>query len=541
MADQRAGAPDGIDTVTGVENFQFLDGIFTSDGLVHPTIIDVGATNVGFLAGDLNGDARTDLTVTSSGRGGIGSYLSNGDGTFHSVFSAQTGSDWVSWPSAHAVAGDLNGDGRTDIAVTASGLGGIGSYLSNGDGTFHAVYSSQTGTDWVDWPSAKAITGDFNGDGRTDIAVTASGLGGIGSYLSNGDGTFHAVYSSQTGADWVDWPSAKAITGDFNGDGKTDIAVTASGLGGIGSYLSNGDGTFHAVYSSQTGTDWVDWPSAKAITGDFNGDGRTDIAVTASGLGGIGSYLSNGDGTFHAVYSSQTGTDWVDWPSAKAITGDFNGDGRTDIAVTASGLGGIGSYLSNGDGTFHAVYSSQTGADWVDWPSAKAITGDFNGDGKTDIAVTAPGLDGIAVYLSNGDGTFRAVFSPQAVSNSAGTSLSQPGAGGPDQTVMPANGNVFVGSSGNDVLTGTGANDTFVFAFGNTGHEVISNFQPSSDTIEFDNVNFATFQELQALMHPSGSDVVVNLSASESVTLQGVTIDALHASNFVILNHGILT
>src|SRR5450631_578604 len=264
----------------------------------------------------------------------------------------------------------------------------------------------------VGLPNAKVAVGDFNGDGKADIAMTGQRLGGIGSYLSNGDGTFHAVYSSQTGSDWVDWPSAKAITGDFNGDGKTDIAVTASGLGGIASYLSNGDGTFHAVYSSQTGSDWVDWPSAKAITGDFNGDGKTDIAVTASGLGGIASYLSNGDGTFHAAYSSQTGADWVDWPTANATTGDFNGDGKTDIAVTASGLGGIASYLSNGDGTFHAVYSSQTGSDWIDWSGAKATTGDFNGDGKTDIAVTAPGLGGLASYLSNGDGTFHAIFSP---------------------------------------------------------------------------------------------------------------------------------
>jgi hypothetical protein len=487
------------------------------------------------LPGDYDGNGKTDLAVIGSGLGGIDTYLSNGDGTFKLDYSSQTGSDWVDWPSAKAITGDFNGDGKTDIAVTAYGLGGIGSYLSNGDGTFHAVYSSQTGSDWVDWPGAKAITGDFNGDGKTDIVVTANGLGGFGSYLSNGDGTFHAVYSSQTGSDWVDWPGAKAITGDFNGDGKTDIVVTANGLGGFGSYLSNGDGTFHAVYSSQTGSDWVDWPGAKAITGDFNGDGKTDIAVTAYGLGGIGSYLSNGDGTFHGVYSSQTGSDWVDWPNAQAITGDFNGDGKTDIAVIAPGLGGFGTYLSNGNGTFHAVYSSQAGSDWVDWPGAKVSTGDFNGDGRTDIAVTAPGLQGIGVYLSNGDGTFHAIFSPQ-VSSSA-----QPGAANPAQAAMPANGNVFVGSPGNDVLTGTGANDTFVFAFGNTGHEVISNFQPSSDTIEFENVNFTNFQQLQALMEPSGSDVVINLSASESVTLHGTTIDALHASNFIILGHGILS
>ena len=516
----------------------------------------IGLPHAKLIVGDFNGDGHADIAVPGQGLGGIGGYLSNGDGTFHAVYSPQIGTDWIDWQGAQAFAGDFNGDGKTDIAVTALGLGGIASYLSNGDGTFHAVYSSQTGTDWIDWSGAKTIAGDFSGDGKTDIAVTAPGLGGIASYLSNGDGTFHAGYSSQTGTDWIDWSGAKTIAGDFSGDGKTDIAVTAPGLGGIASYLSNGDGTFHGVYSSQTGADWIDWSGAKTITGDFLGNGKTDIAVIAPGLGGIASYLSNGDGTFHGVYSSQTGTDWIDWGGAQTITGDFLGNGKTDIAVIAPGLGGIASYLSNGDGTFRGVYSSQTGADWVDWPGAKVITGDFNGDGKTDIAVTAPGLDGIGVYLSNGDGTFDAIFSPQAASSSAGSSAVSNSGGSsavsssasaftasysPVQPGGGALGNVVLGGSGNDVLTGTGANDTFVFAFGDTGHEVINNFQPGSDTIELENVNFTNFQQLQALMQPSGSDVVINLSASESVTLHGVTMDALHASNFVILNHGILT
>jgi Ca2+-binding RTX toxin-like protein len=541
VADQRAGAPDGIDTVTGVENFQFLDGITTSDSLVHGSIIDVGATNVAFIAGDLNGDARTDLTVTSSGRGGIGSYLSNGDGTFHSVFSAQMGSDWASWPSAHAITGDFNGDGRADIAVTSYGLGGIADYLSNGDGTFRPVYSVQTGTDWASWPNAHAITGDFNGDGRADIAITSYGLGGIADYLSNGDGTFRAAYSVQTGTDWASWPSAHAITGDFNGDGRADIAITSYGLGGIANYLSNGDGTFRPVYSVQSGTDWASWPSAHAITGDFNGDGRADIAVTSSGLGGIASYLSNGDGTFRPVYSVQSGTDWASWPSAHAITGDFNGDGRADIAVISSGLGGIASYLSNGDGTFRAVYSAQTGFNWTDSPTARVASGDFNGDGRADIAVTSDGLGGIGVYLSNGDGTFHPVFSPQSAPGIASTSASPANFGTPKQAASSAPGSLQLSSSGNETLIGTEGKDTFVFDFGKMGHDLVTNFQAGSDTIELDNVNFSTFHELQALMHSVGPDVTIDLSASESVTLAGVTIDSLHASNFIILNHGLLT
>jgi hypothetical protein len=320
-----------------------------------------------------------------------------------------------------------------------------------------------------------------------------------------------------------------------------DIAITSYGLGGIANYLSNGDGTFRPVYSVQSGTDWASWPTAHAITGDFNGDGRADIAVTSSGLGGIASYLSNGDGTFRPVYSVQSGTDWASWPSAHAITGDFNGDGRADIAVISSGLGGIASYLSNGDGTFRAVYSAQSGFNWADSPTAKIVSGDFNGDGRADIAVTSDGLGGIGVYLSNGDGTFHPVFSPQSAAGIASTSASPANFGAPNQAASSAPGSLQLSSSGNETLIGTDGKDTFVFDFGKMGHDLVTNFQAGSDTIELDNVNFSTFHELQALMHSVGPDVTIDLSASESVTLAGVTIDSLHASNFIILNHGLLT
>jgi hypothetical protein len=326
---------------------------------------------------------------------------------FSGGHSAQPGTDWVSWPSARPITGDFNGDGKIDLAISANSLSGIATYLSNGNGTFAPVFSPQTGTDWVSWPSAKPLPGDFNGDGLTDIAVCMESGGGIATYLSNGNGTFTAVFSSQTGTDWCSWPSIRLVTGDFNGDGLADIAVMQDSLGGISVYLSNGNGTFTGSYSGQTGTDWASWPSAKPMAGDFNGDGLTDIAVCMQNGGGIGVYLSNGNGTFAATYSSQTGSDWCSWPTARPIAGDFNGDGLTDIAVSADSLGGLGVYIAAGDGTFVPTFSSQTGSDWTSWPSARPLSGDFNGDGLTDIAVVGVNMGGIALYLANGDGSFR--------------------------------------------------------------------------------------------------------------------------------------
>ena len=358
------------------------------------------------VSGDFNGDGRTDIAAgVAEPNGGIATYLSLGNGTFVATVSIQVDVDYISWSDARVFPGDFNGDGLTDISVNNFQQGGIATYFSNGDGTFAGVYESQTGHDWISWPSSNpthTFALDFDGDGKSDQGVISYGLGGIATYKSNGDGTYVASYHSQTGTDWASWPSAKPVIGDFNGDGMDDIAVGAQDLGGIATYFSNGDGTFDPVYSTQTGSDWASWPNANLFGGDFNGDGKTDIAVYSTTLGGISTYTSKGDGAYIPCYSSQTGQDWISWPSVKPIVGDFNSDGKSDIAVGAYGLGGIGQYLSQGDGTFQATYFDQTGSDWVSWPSARLFSVDFNGDGISDIAVTAENLTGISTYKNEG-------------------------------------------------------------------------------------------------------------------------------------------
>ena len=337
---------------------------------------------------DLNGDGNLDVVVANYGcspcsppiRGSVSVLVGNGDGTFQAVAKYDTG------PNPQSVAvGDFNGDGKPDLAVANDGSTNIAVLLGNGDATFQAAVSYGMGGAP---PRATDIltTGDFNGDNKLDLAVANSG--GVSVLFGNGDGTFQPAVSYATGAN----PESVAA-GDFNADGKPDLAV-ASG-NGVSVLLNTGDGTFQAAVNYGAGGS-----TGSVVAGDFNGDGKTDLAV-ATWAGSPASYnvsvlLGDGNGAF------QTAVPYVVGSAPYSVTaGDFNGDGKSDLAVATDV--GISVLLGNGDGTFQTAVNYGAG----NQPSF-VVAGDFNSDGKPDLAVT-DGLSGtVAVLLGNGDGTFQA-------------------------------------------------------------------------------------------------------------------------------------
>ena len=225
-------------------------------------------------------------------------------------------------------------------------------------------------------------TGDFNGDGKTDLMRV--GATSTYTHLSNGDGNYtQYLYtnagSTNFGTNLNIW---QVSTGDFNGDGKTDLMRV--GATQAYTYFSNGDGSYTPVIYNygniNFGADLNVW---QVSTGDFNGDGKTDLMRVGATQAFV--YLSNGDGTYSQIVNNYGGANFgANLSVWQVSTGDFNGDGKTDLLRV--GATEAYTYLSNGDGTFSQIIFSYGGANFgSDLSVWQVSVGDFNGDGKTDL------------------------------------------------------------------------------------------------------------------------------------------------------------
>jgi hypothetical protein len=234
------------------------------------------------------------------------------------------------------------------------------------------------------FPNAiNVVVGDFNNDGKLDVAWTDRS-GNLYSSLGNGKGGFLPAIQS-TGF----LIPLEMLTGDFNGDGKLDI-VAVDCCGDVRVMLGNGDGTFNVswTYRASGGGNLI-------ATADFNGDGKLDLYLMEYDLGEqwFEIFPGNGNGTFNYPtvlnYTSY-------FPQSPAI-GDFNGDGNLDLAIPESaGSLPIDIFLGNGQGGFQ-----ESGMVGADLGSAFALTADMNLDGKLDLL----GAGG-CIWLGAGNATF---------------------------------------------------------------------------------------------------------------------------------------
>jgi FG-GAP-like repeat/Cep192 domain 4 len=302
---------------------------------------------------DVNGDGKPDLVVANLcanpcvADGSVGVMLGNGDGTFQAVVTYDAGGlDTVSVTVA-----DMNGDGKPDIvaanfctASPCSALGGAGSVsvlLGNGDGTFQAAVTYSAGG-----PALSVTVGDLNGDGKPDVAVLS--CGGCGSFspgqvevlLNNGDGTLQTVVVYNSGGTF---PTSMTLA-DVDGDGKLDALVADNispdghGSGGFGVMLGNGDGTFQssAVQYGLSGDD--DSGTNNVAIADLTDDGKLDVVlgdregIGCSGNSSMAVLPGNGDGTFQPEISfCAVGSIFQGW----VASADMNGDGRPDVVIVS--------------------------------------------------------------------------------------------------------------------------------------------------------------------------------------------------------------
>lgn len=389
----------------GVSNPQFFEITWpTPAEFMFEIRTYTSGTTQSLVVGDFNGDGKLDLAVATGAS--ISMLLGKGDGTFN-VTSFPT----TALSVGTLVAGDFNGDGKLDLAYPDLLSNLLHLLLGNGDGTFAEVSTTAVGSDPV-W----TVAGDFNGDGKLDLAVVNRADGNVSILLGNGDGTFFPKSSVKVG----NKPNSVAVA-DFNTDGKIDLAVVNSGSNSVSILLGAGDGTFTLKSLVRTGAS-----PYGIVASDFNGDGKLDLAVTntcgnASScspleFGSVSVLTGAGDGTF--TVTSKVLTDYH--KPLGIAAGDFNADGKTDLAIV--GLIESSAFIlpGNGKGGFGAPVPMNGPA----FPLAGYIAvGDFNRDGRLDFAENNPnpagigGIKCVSIQTQSAVAFYPALitFPPQAV------------------------------------------------------------------------------------------------------------------------------
>jgi hypothetical protein len=347
--------------------------------------VSAGKQPSGIAAGDFNDDGTQDFVFTNPASNNVTVQLGNGAGSFAEA----AGSPITVGNHPQAVAiGDFDRDGRLDLAVANGTDNTISILLGTGAGGFAAAGAPlPVGTS----PSSIAVA-DFNRDGNADLAVANAG-GGVTVLLGNGTGGF----STATGSPFLAAAHSTSVgVADFNGDGKADLAFTDSVSSGVRIMTGNGSGGFTEVAHGSYATNGV--PVSLAI-GDFNGDSKADL-VTANLNATVTVLLGDGGGGFGAAAGNPIATSGQ---GTFVVAGDVNGDGNTDLTVANGTAGTITVLIGDGSGGFSQ--SAPGGNVGVGTKPVAMMLADFNGDGQPDLAIcnldTITPSYGVGIYLNN--------------------------------------------------------------------------------------------------------------------------------------------
>ncbi|MEG4521442.1 DUF4347 domain-containing protein [Microcoleus sp. C2D2] len=338
----------------------------------------------GAASGDFNKDGNLDLAFASQGPNTVSIALGDGTGQFGTATYFKIDPE-VGLGTKSVAVGDFNFDGNSDLVTANYTTSNISLLLGNGDGTFGAATYFGVGSNFgVGLNPSSVAVADFNGDGNLDLATANQNsiqTGNVSILLGNGNGTFGAATNLSEGSN-----PTFVVVGDFNKDGKSDLATASFSSDTVSVLLQHPNGTFGAATNFSVG----DGPNCIAI-GDFNGDNNLDLATSNQNSKDVSIILLGNEG---GGLSPATNLSVEKYPRAIA-SGDFNADGKLDLATANYESSNVSVLLGSGNGSFGTATNFVVG-----YSPQGIVAGDFNLDGLSDLATANYGSQNTSILLN---------------------------------------------------------------------------------------------------------------------------------------------
>lgn len=492
---------------------------------------DGAGTPVSVATGDINGDGRADIVTADSStvvNDDVSAFFGDGQGAFSAP------ANLVALQSPMSVtAGDVNNDGVADVIsgqdFPANLYVRIGPITANPDFPFSTVSSGGQ-------PAGDLTTGDFNHDGKIDVAAVTAGLGvsQVSIYAGNGTGGFAAPITYPVGSSALSLAAA-----DVNGDGKTDLITSNYSSDDISVLLQTDSGFADAITvpvppSTLFQGAGIVYPTS-VTAGDFNGDGHVDVVVTSESTGSqsmVTSFLGDGTGAFAEVQQLGVGAH----PSS-IVVGDFNHDGRLDVATANRGSNNVSLLLGTGTGQFEGGPSFSVGSA----PTSLAVS-DFNKDGLPDLASANRDGDSVTVLLNTSRSSDTPpVAPPKSYDVLGGTTLSVPAPGvlegDTDADCDTLTAHLVSGASHGFVTMGADGAFNYAAIGGYTGPDSFTyaaddGFEQTPSTITLNVTTIAANDDDVTVTEGSGSHTLDVLANDTNGTGQPLSVAGVTQPNF---------